>query len=110
MLNFLKTFGSIALSSVLAFSGTSAGIATAAPTAGVAGAVDATMEPQVALVWLVWQDNFYFEATCINASFTILSTHGYIRGYKCRQNPYGSFNSGRWSLWVYVPDSVHPPK
>ncbi|MGO4473922.1 hypothetical protein AB4Y95_18520 [Arthrobacter sp. M-10] len=107
MFNFRKTLGSIALSSVLAFSGTSVGIATAAPTTGFAGAVvDATMEPQVALFWNVWQDNFYSKETCKRASFAVLSMHGYIRDYDCLQNRPGTFNAGRWSLWVLVPDSV----
>ena len=95
MFNFRKTLGSIALSSVLAFSGTSVGIATAAPTTGFAGAVvDATMEPQVALVWNVWQDNFYSKETCKRASFAVLGMHGYIRDYDCLQNRPGTFNAG----------------
>ncbi|MGM7775462.1 hypothetical protein ACSVHC_05495 [Arthrobacter sp. KNU-44] len=106
MFDFRKILGSIALSSVLAFSGISAGTA-AAPTSSVAGAVvDATMEPQVAFVWNVWQDNFYSKETCKRASFAVQSMHRYILNYDCRQNRPGTFNAGRWSLWVWVPDSV----
>jgi hypothetical protein len=110
MPNGRKILCSIALSSVLVFSGTNAANALAATTASTAAPappiVGATIEPQVAKVWNVWQDNFYSEATCKRASFAILYTHRYIADYRCLQNRPGSFNAGRWSLWVLVPDAV----
>ena len=110
MPNGRKILCSIALSSVLVFSGTNAANARAATTestaAPAAPIVGATTEPQVAKVWNVWQDNFYSEGTCKRASFPILYTHRYILDYRCLQNRPGSFNAGRWSLWVLVPDSV----
>lgn len=103
-------FGTV-IATALAFAGSSGALAaTDTPsqvqkTSEVSTAPDA---PDVAMVWTVYQDNYYTKDSCIQASFWVLYNHSYIKDYQCLENPYGQINAGRWSLWIYVPDAIAP--
>lgn len=107
-----KLVATVAVAAGLALTGISGASAAdttqAVQSQDVAASPAGTVTPQVAMVWTVWQDNFYSKDSCIQMSFWVLQTHTFIRDYQCLQNPYGSINPGRWSLWVYHADGIYP--
>lgn len=115
MKRLIRTLASTGVALSLAVSGVGmASAATPLQSAPVVNVVpdnpvtSAPVAPRVAYIWWIWQDNYYTKETCTAASFNVLSTHAYIRDYQCLKNEIGKINAGRWSLWVYAPDSIYP--